>query len=100
MNFSMSGWSTFKITIFAARRVLPPDLITPANASYPFMNETGPDAAPRPPRRARAARRRGPRAGRRPRRGAGRGGFRAGARAVLEEHPFGLRQIENRRHRV
>src|SRR4030095_7144149 len=32
----------------AARRVLPPDLITPANASKPFMNETGPDAVPPP----------------------------------------------------
>ena len=48
MNSAMSGWSTFKTTIFAARRVLPPDLITPANASYPFMNETGPDAVPPP----------------------------------------------------
>src|SRR5262245_18594503 len=36
------------MTIFAARRVLPPDLITPANASYPFMNDTGPDAVPPP----------------------------------------------------
>src|SRR5437867_13158668 len=36
------------MTIFAARRVLPPDLITPANASYPFMNETGPLAVPPP----------------------------------------------------
>src|SRR5688500_20080807 len=36
------------MTIFAARRVLPPDLMTPANASYPFMNETGPDAVPPP----------------------------------------------------
>ena len=32
----------------AARRVLPPDLITPAKASYPFMNDTGPDAVPPP----------------------------------------------------
>src|SRR5213593_1130072 len=38
------------MTIFAARRVLPPDLITPANASYPFMNDTGPDAVPPPDR--------------------------------------------------
>src|SRR6266550_5630616 len=38
------------MTIFAARRVLPPDLITPANASYPFMNDTGPDAVPPPAR--------------------------------------------------
>ncbi len=33
-------------TIFAARRVLPPDLIVPAEASAPRMNETGPDAYP------------------------------------------------------
>ncbi len=42
----MSGWSTFKMTILAARRVLPPDLMTPAKASKPFMNETGPDDLP------------------------------------------------------
>src|SRR5204862_5516686 len=36
------------MTIFAARRVLPPDLITPAKASKPFMNETGPEAVPPP----------------------------------------------------
>src|SRR5947207_14856199 len=36
------------MTIFAARRVLPPDLITPAKASKPFMKETGPDAIPPP----------------------------------------------------
>src|SRR5579872_3391262 len=36
------------MTIFAARRVFPPDLITPANASYPFMKLTGPDAVPPP----------------------------------------------------
>src|SRR4029453_8928527 len=36
------------MTIFAARRVLPPDLMTPANASNPFMNDTGPDAGPPP----------------------------------------------------
>src|SRR4029077_9087720 len=33
---------------FAARRVLPPDLITPAKASKPFMNDTGPEAMPPP----------------------------------------------------
>ena len=33
-------------TIFAARRVLPPDLIVPAQESAPRMNETGPDAVP------------------------------------------------------
>src|SRR5262245_45957447 len=48
MNSTMSGWLAFKITIFAARRVLPPDLMTPANASKPRMKETGPDAMPPP----------------------------------------------------
>src|SRR3978361_852434 len=33
-------------TILAARRVLPPDLIVPAQASAPRMKETGPDAVP------------------------------------------------------
>src|SRR6187399_1090423 len=50
MNSRMSGWPTFRITILAARRVLPPDLMTPANASKPFMKETGPDAVPPPER--------------------------------------------------
>src|ERR1043166_10308967 len=35
-------------TILAARRVFPPDLITPADASAAFMNETGPEAVPPP----------------------------------------------------
>src|ERR1051326_3359140 len=48
MNSTMSGCSALRITIFAARRVLPPDLITPANASKPFMKDTGPDAVPPP----------------------------------------------------
>ncbi len=38
----------FRMTIFAARRVFPPLLITPANASKPFMKLTGPDAIPPP----------------------------------------------------
>src|SRR5215204_5302083 len=38
----------FRITIFAARRVLPPLLMTPAKASKPFMKETGPEAVPPP----------------------------------------------------
>src|SRR5919197_6405256 len=46
MNSSMSGWSTSRTTIFAARRVLPPDLIVPADASAPRMKETGPEAYP------------------------------------------------------
>src|SRR5213075_2460221 len=43
-----SGWSALRMTIFAARRVLPPDLMTPAKASKPFMKDTGPDAVPPP----------------------------------------------------
>ena len=33
-----------RTTIFAARRVLPPDLIVPADASAPRMKLTGPEA--------------------------------------------------------
>ena len=36
----------FRMTIFAARRVLPPDLIAPAKESKPFMKESGPEAVP------------------------------------------------------
>src|SRR4051812_46617005 len=45
-NSSMSGWSMSSTTILAARRVAPPDLIVPADASAPRMNDTGPDAVP------------------------------------------------------
>src|SRR6266511_1455678 len=48
MKSQTSGWSTFSTTIFAARRVLPPDLMVPAEASAPRMNETGPLAVPPP----------------------------------------------------
>src|SRR5215470_17377138 len=48
MNSTMSGCPALRMTILAARRVRPPDLMTPANASKPFMNETGPDAVPPP----------------------------------------------------
>src|SRR5499425_1760394 len=48
MNSMMSGWSTLRMTILAARRVLPPDLITPAKASKPFMKLNGPLAVPPP----------------------------------------------------
>jgi len=50
----------FRITIFAARRVFPPDLIAPANESKPFMNESGPEAVPpdeRPSREPRSVER-------------------------------------------
>ena len=56
MKRVMSGCSAFRITIFAARRVLPPDLMTPAKASKPFMNESGPDARPPPERIASSSR--------------------------------------------
>src|SRR5215207_4196973 len=46
MNSSMSGWSTSSTTILAARRVAPPDLMVPALASAPRMNDTGPDGRP------------------------------------------------------
>ena len=42
MNSTMSGWSTSRTTILAARRVAPPDLIVPADASAPRMKLTGP----------------------------------------------------------
>src|SRR5215469_2495897 len=46
MNSATSGWSTSRTTILAARRVAPPDLIVPADASAPRMNDTGPLAVP------------------------------------------------------
>src|SRR5204862_8194732 len=46
MKSRMSGWSTSRTTILAARRVLPPDLIVPAQESAPRMNDTGPEAVP------------------------------------------------------
>src|SRR5690349_11611712 len=48
MNSSTSGWLTSRMTILAARRVLPPDLIVPAEASAPRMKLTGPEAVPPP----------------------------------------------------
>src|SRR5690349_25092324 len=39
-----------RMTIFAARRVFPPLLMTPAKASDPFMKLTGPEAMPPPER--------------------------------------------------
>src|SRR5580704_15219616 len=48
MNSITSGWSTLRITILAARRVLPPLLMTPAKASKPFMKLNGPEAVPPP----------------------------------------------------
>src|ERR1700678_2835508 len=48
MKSSTSGWSASRITILAARRVFPPDLMVPADASAPRMKLTGPDAVPPP----------------------------------------------------
>src|ERR1700710_2278155 len=45
-NSTMSGWSTSRTTILAARRVAPPDLMVPADASALRMKETGPLAVP------------------------------------------------------
>src|SRR5688572_6744408 len=56
MNSSTSGWSMLRMTIFAARRVLPPDLMTPAKASKPRMKLTGPLAVPPPFRNSREER--------------------------------------------
>src|ERR1700736_1870211 len=48
MKSTMSGWSMLRMTILAARRVLPPDLMTPAKASKPFMKLSGPLGGPPP----------------------------------------------------
>ena len=48
MNSWTSGWSTLRMAILAARRVLPPDLMVPADASAPRMKLTGPEAVPPP----------------------------------------------------
>src|SRR3954454_24404536 len=53
MKSTMSGCSASSTTILAARRVFPPDLITPAEASAARMNDTGPDAVPPPASRSR-----------------------------------------------
>src|SRR5271156_655814 len=48
MKSSMSGWSESRMTILAARLVLPPDLMVPAEESAPRMKLTGPEAVPPP----------------------------------------------------
>ena len=53
MKSWMSGWPASRITILAARRVLPPLLIVPAEASAPRMKLTGPLAEPPPARDSR-----------------------------------------------
>src|SRR3989338_4019104 len=46
MKFLISGCSTFKTTIFAARLVVPPERIELATPSAPFIKETGPEEYP------------------------------------------------------
>ena len=75
------------MTILAARRVLPPDLMTPAKASKPRMKLTGPEAVPPPLQQLLATLRIGRE-------------VRARARAVLEQHALGLGEAEDRLHRV
>src|SRR5258707_12117089 len=48
MKSTMSGWSMLRMTLLAARLVLPLDLIAPAKASKPFMKLSGPLAVPPP----------------------------------------------------
>src|SRR3546814_10862169 len=54
----MSGWSRSTVTILAARRVVPPDLMAPAARSPIFRNDIRPEDRPPPdsdspsPRRA------------------------------------------------
>src|SRR6266705_634884 len=45
MKSRTSGWSAFSTTILAARRVLPPDLMVPAEASAPRMKLAVPPPA-------------------------------------------------------
>ena len=86
MKYSMSGWSALSTTILAARRVLPPDLITPAEASAAFMKLT---AAPKRCRRPKASR--GTSAGRE---------IDARARAAFEDHPLVAVPVQDRVHVV
>ena len=86
MKSTMSGWSMLRMTILAARRVLPPDLMTPAKASKPFMKLSGPLAVP-PPERFSLLPRMGGEVG-------------AGAGSPLEEHALGLGEGEDGVHRV
>ena len=85
-NSSMSGWSTSSTTIFAARRVAPPDLMVPAVASAPRMKETGPLAVP--PEERSSLRR------------ADAGEVEAGAGAALEDEALFLVPVQDRVHRV
>ncbi len=56
-NSSMSGWSTSTVTILAARRVVPPDLMAPAARSPILRKLISPDDLPPPDRGSLAERR-------------------------------------------
>ena len=86
MNSSTSGWSTLRMTILAARRVLPPALMVPAEASAPRMKLTGPEAVP-PPFSSSTT-------------GADARQVHAGARAALEDDALLPVPVEDRVHRV
>ena len=86
MNSSMSGWSTSRTTIFAARRVAPPDLMVPAEASAPRM------------KRDRAGG--GAAGGQQLLGGADAGEVQAGAGAALEDQPLLPVPVQDRVHRV
>src|SRR5476651_965033 len=48
MNSSISGWSISTVTILAARRVVPPDLMAPAARSPILRNDIRPEDLPPP----------------------------------------------------
>src|SRR4026208_1026849 len=101
----MSGWSTSRTTIFAARRVLPPDLIVPAEASAPRMKLTGPLAVPppasgAPPPPDPPPPSRCPPAGERLPARADPAQVDPRARAALEDRPLLDVPVEDRAHRV
>jgi len=56
MNSSTSGWSASRMTIFAARRVVPPDFIAPAALSNTLRKLIIPDEIPPPDRDSDAPR--------------------------------------------
>ena len=85
-NSSISGWSMSRTTIFAARRVAPPDLIVPADASAPRMKLTGPGG--RAAGGEQLLRRADPRQ------------VQPGAGATLEDQTFLAIPVKDRVHRV
>src|SRR6202158_1022037 len=58
MYSSISGWSRSSVTILAARRVVPPDLMAPAARSPILRNDIRPEDLPAPDRASLSPRRR------------------------------------------